>query len=133
KPVGVDMTKIIDCRRGARIDLAVGEPQRRVIAAGIEGVDLRAVFLAADDAIELAIGKFAQLFGDGGVRSGSGDGSGRRGALGTGGGARGRLAALGLGGGGCAPTRSPSRIGRPVGGLLAWLGLRRRFGRRGLA
>ncbi len=43
------MAEIGDRRVGACIGLAVGDPQRRVVAAGIERVDLRPVFLVADE------------------------------------------------------------------------------------
>ena len=69
EPVGIDMAQVADRRRGARIGLAVSDPQRRVIAAGIESLDRRAILLAADDAIELAIAEFAQLFGNRCIRS----------------------------------------------------------------
>ena len=47
-----------------RIGLAVGDPDRRVIAGRIEGVDLGAVLLVADDLVELAVGEIVQLIGD---------------------------------------------------------------------
>ena len=62
--VGVDMAEIGDRGFGARIGLAVGDPDRRVIAAGIERIDRGAVFLAADGAVEFAVGEVAQLVGD---------------------------------------------------------------------
>ena len=47
--VGIDMMQVIDRGLGLVVDLAVGDPERRVIAAGIERVDDDAVFLVADD------------------------------------------------------------------------------------
>src|SRR5262252_8150504 len=73
------MAQIADRRPGARIGLAVGDPQWRVIAARIESLDWRAIVLAADDAIELAIAEFAQLFGNCSIRPEYG-GRGRRGS-----------------------------------------------------
>ncbi len=69
--VGIDMAEIGDRGVGARIGLAVGDPERRVVAAGIERVDLRAVLLAADDVVEFAVGEIVQLVGDR-ARSGRG-------------------------------------------------------------
>src|SRR5215468_5535719 len=81
------MAQIADHRPGARIGLAVGDPQWRVIAARIESLDWRAIVLAADDAIELAIAEFAQLFGNFSIRPEYGGrgrrGSGRRRRFGT--------------------------------------------------
>ena len=59
--VGIDLAEISDCGLGARVGLAVGDPERRIIAAGIERFESRPFFLAADDAVELAIGKLVQL------------------------------------------------------------------------
>ena len=61
------MAEIGDRRLAALVDFAVGDPQRRVIAAGIERVDDGAVFLAADDAVVLAAGEIAQLIDDRGI------------------------------------------------------------------
>ena len=55
------MAEIGDRRIGARIGLAVGDPQRRIIAAGIERIDLGTVFLIADDVVEAAGGEVVQL------------------------------------------------------------------------
>ncbi len=64
EPVGIDMAEISDRRIGARIGLAVGDPDRRVVAAGIERVDLTADLLVADDVVEFAAGEIVQLVGD---------------------------------------------------------------------
>ena len=55
----VDMAEIGDRGLAVLVHFAVGDPQRRVIAAGIERVDDGAVFLVADDAVELAAGEIA--------------------------------------------------------------------------
>ena len=86
--VGVDLTEIGHRRLGALIDLAVRYPKWRIIARRIEDIDRRAVLLAADNTVELAIGKSAQLFGDRGIEIGNG---GRR-RLGRGCHGQGRLA-----------------------------------------
>ena len=70
------MGEIIDRRSSVRIRVAVGDPQRRVTAAGIERIDLRAIFFVADNVVELAIDEIAQLIGDRAV--GAGDRGGRR-------------------------------------------------------
>ena len=70
--VGIDLTEIGHRRLGALIDLAVRYPERRIIARRIEGIDRGAVLLAADDAVELAVGKSAQLFRDRGIEIGNG-------------------------------------------------------------
>ncbi len=71
KPVGVDMAEIGDRRLRARIRAAIGQPQRRVIAAGIEGVDHGSIIRIAEDGVELAGGEIVQLCGDRCVRIGA--------------------------------------------------------------
>ena len=74
----VDMAEIGDHGLAALVHFAVGDPQRRVIAAGIERVDDGAVFLVADDAVVLAAGEIAQLIDDRGIGRAQGGGSRRR-------------------------------------------------------
>ena len=74
--VGIDLAQIGDRGFRARVQLAVADPERRVTVSGIIGVEGRPFFLAADDAVELAVGEFAQLLGD--RRIGIGDRAGRR-------------------------------------------------------
>ena len=62
--VGIDMMQIIDGGLGLVARFAVGDPQRRIVAAGIERIDQDAVFLVADDFVELAARHGAQLVGD---------------------------------------------------------------------
>ena len=123
--VGIDMAEISDRRSGAVIGLAVGDPDRRVVAAGIESIDLRADLLVADDLVELAAGEIVQLIGDRRIgrcrdnrrgRSDRGFGSGR-----CGGGRSGRCRCGRRGNGG-------SRACRASRGLV---GLLRRVGRGG--
>ena len=74
--VGVDLAEISHGFLGAGVDLAVGDPERRVVARGIERLERRAILLAADEAVELAVTEFAQLIGD--RRVGVGDRARRR-------------------------------------------------------
>src|SRR5262249_56915567 len=64
KTIGCDRAKIGDHGLGARIGLTFGDPQWRIIAAGIEGVDAFPFLRAADDWVEFAVNKIVQLFGD---------------------------------------------------------------------
>ncbi len=66
--VGIDMREIIDRGLGAGVGFAVGDPERRVVTAGIERIDDHAIFLAAEDLVELAAGHGAELIGNGRVR-----------------------------------------------------------------
>ena len=65
--VGVDLAQIGDRRLGARIGLAVGDPQRRIVAGGVERIEVRPFLLAADDAVVFAVRQFAQLVADCGI------------------------------------------------------------------
>ncbi len=130
QPVGIDVAEISDRRLGAVIGLAVGDPQRLVVAAGVERVDLHPVFLVGDQMVEFAVGEFAQLVGDRRIGPGRRGGR-RRGGLGAG--ARRRADRrcrsgrgwIGLGSGGCRLSRSG--VCRCIaGGIRFW---RRRCGR----
>ena len=63
--VGIDMMQVVDGRFGLFVGLAVADPERRVIAAGLERVDNDAVFLVADILVELAARHGAQLVSNG--------------------------------------------------------------------
>ena len=60
KTIGVDLAQIGNRRRSALVEFAVGDPDRRVAVGGVIGIESRPIVLAADDAVELAIGEFAQ-------------------------------------------------------------------------
>ena len=118
EPVGIDMAQIGDCPGSARIGLAVGNPYRRIIAVGVERLDLRAILLVGEQAVELAIGELAELLGDGGVGTGR---NGRR--------SRGRCrfgwCRGGSGGGRVSGALRRSCIRRLVGSLFDRLGFDR--------
>jgi hypothetical protein len=57
KTIGRDLAKIGDRGLGARISLALGDPQRRIITAGIERVDAYPFVDTADDLVEFSAGK----------------------------------------------------------------------------
>src|ERR1700748_1887350 len=57
KAVGVDMAEISDGRLRASIRLAVGEPQRSVIALGIIGFERGSLLLAAEHPVEFSAGE----------------------------------------------------------------------------
>ena len=66
--VGIDAGEIGGRGLGALVHRAVGDPERREIAAGIERLDGGALFLAAEDAVEFAGGElFAKLVDHRGV------------------------------------------------------------------
>src|ERR1700683_4015246 len=54
EPVNGDAAEIIDRRLGACVDRAVGDPNRRVVARGIKGLQGGRVLRATADGIELA-------------------------------------------------------------------------------
>ena len=58
--IGVNLPQVGNRRHSARVEFAVGEPDRRVAVVGVIGIESRPIIIAADDAIELAIGEFAQ-------------------------------------------------------------------------
>ena len=98
----VDMAEIGDHGLAALVHFAVGDPQRRVVAAGIERVDDGAVFLVADDAVVFAAGKIAQLIDDRGIGRAQGgcrrsSGRGRRAGRRRGFRSRGRRSGCGRG------------------------------------
>jgi hypothetical protein len=66
--VGVDLSEIGDRRLGPRIRLAVIDPYRCIIARRIERLESGSFLLAANDAIEFAVGEVAQLIGDRSIR-----------------------------------------------------------------
>ena len=75
--VGVDLRRDRLRRRlGALVHRAVGDPERREFAAGVERLDARRAPLAAEDAVEFAGDQLAQLVDD---RAVGGDGHGRGG------------------------------------------------------
>src|SRR6516225_11230103 len=78
KTVGPDSAQIGDRRFGAAIGFAVGDPQRRIIAAGIEGVDAGPLSCVADDAVEFSVRKIVQLFDEWSIGVDSGARGARR-------------------------------------------------------
>ena len=76
--VGVDVAEIRYRRLRARVRLAVGQPQRRIIAAGIIGFECRSLLLAAEHSIEFSGGEVPQFFSDCGIAVGDRSGSGGR-------------------------------------------------------
>ena len=67
----VDLREIGDRGLGLRVGLAVGEPQRLVVACFVELLDAGAVIFAGDEAVELLAGdQLAQLVGHLRVRAG---------------------------------------------------------------
>ena len=62
--VGIDTPEIVDRGQSAVVDLALGDPYRRVAALRIERIERRSFFFVAHQAVELAAGEFAQLLHD---------------------------------------------------------------------
>ena len=58
--IGIDLPQIGNRRHSALVEFAVGDPDRRITVGGVIGIESRPIVLAADDAVELAIGEFAQ-------------------------------------------------------------------------
>ncbi len=83
--VGLDAGQIGGGRLGAVAHRAVGDPERREVAAGIERLDRGALLLAAEEAVELAGGDLIlELFGYGAVgRAGPGGSCRSRGPKGS--------------------------------------------------